>query len=120
MNLHGMDYSCRSADLSSSLQGLNKQLKAMSSQVNLCKDLLGGVGGQLCGGEERALMEDTLEGLQERMGLLDSALDQHCDGMRDRLQEHTAFQVRRRDSGARSWILAKLASLKASALFSPE
>uniref|UniRef100_M3ZLV0 KASH domain-containing protein n=1 Tax=Xiphophorus maculatus TaxID=8083 RepID=M3ZLV0_XIPMA len=43
--------------------------------------------------KERALMEDTLEGLQERMGLLDSALEQHCEGMRDALQEHSTFQV---------------------------
>uniref|UniRef100_A0A672IE86 KASH domain-containing protein n=1 Tax=Salarias fasciatus TaxID=181472 RepID=A0A672IE86_SALFA len=42
---------------------------------------------------DRALMEDTLEGLQERMGLLDSALEQHCDSMKDRLQEHSTFQV---------------------------
>uniref|UniRef100_A0A3P9N9B2 Uncharacterized protein n=1 Tax=Poecilia reticulata TaxID=8081 RepID=A0A3P9N9B2_POERE len=42
--------------------------------------------------KKRALMEDTLEGLQERMGLLDSALEQHCEGMRDALQEHSAFQ----------------------------
>lgn len=80
-------------DLSSSVQGLNKQLKAMMREVNQCRDLLGGGAGRLCGGEEQALMEDTLEGLQERMGLLDSTLDQHCDSMRDRLQEHSTFQV---------------------------
>lgn len=61
--------------------------------MNHCRDLLGGGVDRLCGGEERALMEDTLEGLQERMGLLDSALEQHCDTMRDRVQEHSAFQV---------------------------
>lgn len=61
--------------------------------MNQSRDLLGGGVGRLCGGEERALMEDTLEGLQERMGLLDSALEQHCEGMRDALQEHSTFQV---------------------------
>lgn len=61
--------------------------------MNHCRDLLGGVTARLCGAEDRALMEDTLEGLQERMGLLDSALEQHCDNMRDRLQEHSIFQV---------------------------
>ena len=61
--------------------------------MNQCRDLLGGGTGRLCGVEEQALMEDTLEGLQERMGLLDSTLEQHCDAMRDRLQEHSSFQV---------------------------
>lgn len=59
----------------------------------MCRDLLGLGTGRLCGGEEQALMEDTLEGLQERMGLLHSALEQHCENMRDTLQEHSAFQV---------------------------
>lgn len=74
-------------------QSLNKQLKAMTREVNLCRDLLGGGAGRMCGGEDQALMEDTLEGLQERMGLLDSTLEQHCDSMKDRLQEHSTFQV---------------------------
>lgn len=72
---------------------LNKQLKAMTKEVNLCRDLLGGGAGRLCGGEEQALMEDTLEGLQERMGLLDSTLEPLCDNMKDSLQEHSTFQV---------------------------
>lgn len=72
---------------------MDKQLKEMTREVNQCRDLLGGGVGRLCGGKEQALMEDTLEGLQERMGLLDSALEQHCDGMRDRLQQHSTFQV---------------------------
>ncbi|XP_027896443.1 nesprin-1 isoform X8 [Xiphophorus couchianus] len=74
------------------LETLSKQLKEITRQVNQSRDLLGGGVGRLCGGEERALMEDTLEGLQERMGLLDSALEQHCEGMRDTLQEHSTFQ----------------------------
>ncbi|XP_031731325.1 nesprin-1 isoform X8 [Anarrhichthys ocellatus] len=76
----------------SNQEGLNKQLKAMTGEVNQCRDLLGGGAGRVCGGEEQALMEDTLEGLQERMGLLDSTLEQHCDAMRDRLQEYSTFQ----------------------------
>ncbi|XP_061756512.1 nesprin-1-like isoform X2 [Nerophis ophidion] len=75
-----------------SLEYTTKDLKDMSREVNQCRDLLGGGAGRLCGGEERALMEDTLEGLQERMGLLDSTLEQHCDTMRDRLQEHLNVQ----------------------------
>lgn len=69
----------------------------MTREVNQCRDLLGGGAGRLCAGEEQALMEDTLEGLQERMGLLDATLDQHCDAMRDRLQEHSTFQVQLQD-----------------------
>ncbi|CAL9692474.1 unnamed protein product [Knipowitschia caucasica] len=74
------------------LEGLTKQLKDMSHEVNQCRDLLGGCAGRVCGGDDRVLMEDTLEGLQERMGLLDSTLEQHCDGMRDKLQDHSTFQ----------------------------
>lgn len=77
----------------------------MTREVNLCRELLGGGAGRLCGGEEQGLMEDTLEGLQERMGLLDSTLDQHCDGMRDRLQEHSTFQVQWQECGTTSLIL---------------
>lgn len=74
------------------IEVLNKQLKAMTKEVNLCRDLLGGGAGRLCGGEEQALMEDTLEGLHERMGLLDSTLEPLCDSMKDSLQEHSTFQ----------------------------
>lgn len=83
-------------DLFASFQVLNKQLKAMTKEVNLCRDLLGGGAGRLCGGEEQALMEDTLEGLHERMGLLDSTLEPLCDSMKDSLQEHSTFQVQAR------------------------
>ncbi|XP_077443053.1 nesprin-1 isoform X2 [Stigmatopora argus] len=74
------------------LENTHKGLKEMNQEVNQCRDLLGGGAGRLCGGEDRALMEDTLEGLQERMGLLDSTLEQQCDSLRDRLQEHLNFQ----------------------------
>ncbi|XP_055088334.1 LOW QUALITY PROTEIN: nesprin-1-like [Periophthalmus magnuspinnatus] len=74
------------------LEGLNKKLKEMSREVNQCRDLLGGGAGRVCGGDDRVLMEDTLEGLQERMGLLDSTLEQHCDCMRDKLQENSTLQ----------------------------
>lgn len=79
--------------LLTSFQALNKQLKAMTKEVNLCRDLLGGGAGRLCGGEDQALMEDTLEGLQERMGLLDSTLEPLSDSLKDSLQEHSTFQV---------------------------
>lgn len=90
------DHARFDADLFASFQVLNKQLKAMTKEVNLCRDLLGGGAGRLCGGEEQALMEDTLEGLHERMGLLDSTLEPLCDSMKDSLQEHSTFQVQAR------------------------
>ncbi|XP_026174038.1 nesprin-1 isoform X1 [Mastacembelus armatus] len=74
------------------LESLHKQLKEMTREVKQCRDLLGGGAGRLCGGEERALMEDTLEGLQERMSLLESTLGHRCDCMRDKLQEYSVFQ----------------------------
>lgn len=80
----------------------------MTREVNLCRDLLGGGAGRLCGGEEQALIEDTLGGLEERMGLLDSTLEQHCDSMRDRLQEHSNLQVQWQDSGSTCEVLIKL------------
>lgn len=65
----------------------------MIREVNLCRDLIAGGAGQLCGRDEQALMEDTLEGLQERTGLLESSLEQYCDSMKDRLQDHSHIQV---------------------------
>uniref|UniRef100_A0A3B3BUZ8 KASH domain-containing protein n=1 Tax=Oryzias melastigma TaxID=30732 RepID=A0A3B3BUZ8_ORYME len=76
------------------LEDLNKTLKESSREVKECRDWLHGGTGRIWGAEEHTLIEDTLEGLQERMGLLDSVLEQHCDNIRDGLQEHTDFQVR--------------------------
>uniref|UniRef100_A0A8C7FN26 Spectrin repeat containing nuclear envelope protein 1 n=1 Tax=Oncorhynchus kisutch TaxID=8019 RepID=A0A8C7FN26_ONCKI len=79
--------------------GLSKEVREVTGEMSKCRELLGGGGGaagggrRLYGGEEQALMEDTLDGLQERLGLLDQTLEQHCDCMRDRLQEHTGFQT---------------------------
>uniref|UniRef100_A0A8C7M5B3 Spectrin repeat containing nuclear envelope protein 1 n=1 Tax=Oncorhynchus kisutch TaxID=8019 RepID=A0A8C7M5B3_ONCKI len=76
-----------------------KEVREVTGEMSKCRELLGGGGGaagggrRLYGGEEQALMEDTLDGLQERLGLLDQTLEQHCDCMRDRLQEHTGFQT---------------------------
>lgn len=74
-------------------QCLNRQLKVMIREVNVCRDLMAGGAGRLCGRDEQALMEETLEGLQERMGLLESTLDQYCDNMKDRLRDHSHVQV---------------------------
>ena len=71
----------------------------MRGEASRCRALLE-AGGRLWDGEERGLMEDTLGGLMERLELLDSTLEQQCDGMRDRLQDHSAFQVRRWGPGA--------------------
>lgn len=67
----------------------------MTREVNLCRDLVAGGAGRQCGRDEQVLMEDTLDGLQERMGLLESTLVQYCDSMKDRLQDHSHVQVRK-------------------------
>lgn len=65
----------------------------MTREVNLCRDLMAGGAGRQCGRDEQVLIEDTLEGLQERMGLLESTLVQYCDSMKDKLQDHSHVQV---------------------------
>lgn len=69
----------------------------MTGEVKLYREIMAGEVGRLCGREEQVLMEDTLEGLQERMGLLDSTLEQHCDILKDRLQDHSYLQVKWKD-----------------------
>lgn len=75
----------------------------MTREVNLCRDLIAGGAGRLCGRDEQALMEDTLEGLQERTGLLESSLEQYCDSMKDRLQDHSHIQVCRQWKHSPKW-----------------
>ncbi|XP_060722109.1 nesprin-1 isoform X2 [Tachysurus vachellii] len=70
------------------LEGLNKEVKNVSEEVSKCQDVLEGRDG---GGD--GLIEEVLDGLDERLRLMDSLLEQRCDGIRDRLQEHTTFQV---------------------------
>lgn len=65
----------------------------MTREVNLCRDHIAGEAGRLCGRDEQALVEGALEGLQDRTGLLESSLEQYCDNMKDRLQDHSHVQV---------------------------
>lgn len=71
------------------MQGLNKEVKNVSEEVCKCREVMEG-----CDGGGDGLVEEVLDGLEERLRLMDSLLEQKCDGIRDRLQEHTTFQVR--------------------------
>lgn len=71
------------------MQGLNKEVKNVSVEVCKCREVLEGRDG---GGD--GLIEEVLDGLDERLRLMDSLLEQRCDSIQDRLQEHTTFQVR--------------------------
>lgn len=77
-----------------SLQCLNKEVKNVNEEVCKCRDVLGGTE-QLWDGEsgESVLVEEVLDGLEGRMKLLDTVLEQRCDTMKDKLQEVTVFQV---------------------------
>lgn len=74
------------------MQGLNKEVKNVSEEVCKCQKVLEGCDG---GGDD--LIEEVLDGLDERLRLMDSLLEQRCDSIRDRLQGHTTFQVCRGD-----------------------
>lgn len=60
-------------------------------EVKLSKALLAGSSGLKH--EDRALLEDNVECLKERIGALSCALGQRCDQMRTRTHELTAYQV---------------------------
>lgn len=64
----------------------------VTEDVKLSRSLL--VGSSRLRQEDRALLEDNLDCLKERLGALGSALGQRCDNMRTRAQELTAYQVR--------------------------
>ncbi|TSR99415.1 Nesprin-1 [Bagarius yarrelli] len=74
------------------LEGLNKEVKNISEEMCKCREVL---EGRDEGGDE--LIEEVLDGLDERLRLMDSLLEQRCDGIRDKLQEHTTFQVELRN-----------------------
>ncbi|KAF5900062.1 nesprin-1-like isoform X2, partial [Clarias magur] len=70
------------------LEGLNKEVKNVREEVCKCQEVMQGCDG---GGDD--LIEEVLDGLDGRLRLMDSLLEQGCDSIRDRLQEHTAFQA---------------------------
>ncbi|KAI5615121.1 nesprin-1 isoform X2 [Silurus asotus] len=90
------------------LEGLNKEVKNVSEEVCKCRDVLEGCDG---GGDN--LVEEVMDGLDERLRLMDLLLEQRCDGIRDRLQEHTTFQAELRQlfeamSGSKHQLLQKM------------
>lgn len=64
-------------------------MKNVREEVCKCQEVMQGCDG---GGDD--LIEEVLDGLDGRLRLMDSLLEQGCDSIRDRLQEHTTFQVR--------------------------
>lgn len=66
-------------------------MKHVTEEVKLSQSLLAGSSGLRH--EDRALLEDNLECLKERLGALGCALGQRCDHMRTRAHELTAYQV---------------------------
>lgn len=69
-------------------------MKNVSEEVCKCREVLEGCEEGRGGGGGGGLIEEVLEGLDDRLRLMDSLLEQRCDSIRDRLQEHTTFQVR--------------------------
>uniref|UniRef100_A0A8C2KL13 Spectrin repeat containing, nuclear envelope 1a n=1 Tax=Cyprinus carpio TaxID=7962 RepID=A0A8C2KL13_CYPCA len=76
------------------LESLNKEVKNVNEEVCKCRDVLGGTD-QLWVGEsgESVMVEEVLDGLEGRLKLLDTVLEQRCDTMKDKLQELSVFQV---------------------------
>uniref|UniRef100_A0A8C1K642 Spectrin repeat containing, nuclear envelope 1a n=1 Tax=Cyprinus carpio TaxID=7962 RepID=A0A8C1K642_CYPCA len=76
------------------LESLNKEVKNVNEEVCKCRDVLGGTE-QLWDGEsgESVVVEEVLDGLEGRLKLLDTVLEQRCDTMKDKLQELTVFQA---------------------------
>lgn len=73
---------------------MSKEVKNVNEEVRKCRHVVGGTE-QVWDGEsgESVLVEEVLDGLEERLKLLDTVLEQRCDTMKDKLQELTVFQV---------------------------
>uniref|UniRef100_A0A671Q6F1 Nesprin-1-like n=1 Tax=Sinocyclocheilus anshuiensis TaxID=1608454 RepID=A0A671Q6F1_9TELE len=67
------------------LESLSKEVKNVNEELCNCRDVLGGIE-QLWDGES-VLVEEVLDGLEGRLKLLDTVLEQRCDYMKDKLQE---------------------------------
>uniref|UniRef100_A0A3Q2ZAZ8 SYNE1 n=1 Tax=Hippocampus comes TaxID=109280 RepID=A0A3Q2ZAZ8_HIPCM len=70
---------------------LASDLHRVAGEVTLSQTLLAASSGLRQ--EERALLEDNLDCLKERLGALGGALGQSCDHMRTRTHQLTAYQV---------------------------
>ncbi|XP_016311636.1 nesprin-1-like isoform X6 [Sinocyclocheilus anshuiensis] len=73
------------------LESLSKEVKNVNEELCNCRDVLGGIE-QLWDGES-VLVEEVLDGLEGRLKLLDTVLEQRCDYMKDKLQELSVFQT---------------------------
>ncbi len=73
------------------LQALENDVRHVTEDVKLSQALL--AGSSSLRQEDRALLEDNLDCLKERLGALGCALGQRCDHMRSRAHELTAYQV---------------------------
>uniref|UniRef100_A0AAR2ILP8 Spectrin repeat containing, nuclear envelope 1b n=1 Tax=Pygocentrus nattereri TaxID=42514 RepID=A0AAR2ILP8_PYGNA len=62
-------------------------------QVSIMQDTYTKSAESMWDGGGHDLIEEVVDGLEERLRLVDSLLDQRCDSIRQRLQEHTTFQV---------------------------
>lgn len=73
------------------VQTLERDVGHIAEDVKLSQALLAQSSG--LGQEDRTLLEDNLDCLNERLGALGCALGQRCDHMRSRAHELTAYQV---------------------------
>ncbi|TRY57107.1 hypothetical protein DNTS_023982 [Danionella cerebrum] len=75
------------------IESLSKEVKNVNEEVCKCRDVLGGTDGLWVEGGESVMVEEVLDGLEGRLKLMDTVLDQRCDSMKDKLQEITVFQT---------------------------
>ncbi|XP_062858462.1 nesprin-1 isoform X4 [Trichomycterus rosablanca] len=79
------------------LEGLNKEVKNVFNEVCKCREVLAGGAEKVRDREghdwNQFVIEEVLDGLEERLRLMDSLMEQRCDSIRDRVQEHSTFQT---------------------------
>lgn len=85
--------SCLTSHFGSSLQGLSKEVKNINEEVCRSLEVLGGKERLWYEGEGDVLVEEVLDGLEGRLKLMNSVLEERCDNMKEKLQELNAFQV---------------------------
>ncbi|XP_073712130.1 nesprin-1 isoform X2 [Misgurnus anguillicaudatus] len=75
------------------LEGLSKEVKNVNEEVCRCREVLGEKERLLDEGEGGVLVEEVLDGLEGRLKLVDSVLEQQCNNVKDKLQEVSVFQT---------------------------
>ncbi|XP_028808913.1 nesprin-1 isoform X6 [Denticeps clupeoides] len=73
------------------LEALAKEVKEVTEEVQHCREVLRTEEESWQGDED--MMGATLDGLENRLKLLDSTLEHRCEALKDRLQELAAFQA---------------------------